>query len=289
MMLVLAGCTQANTTLDLTDGTDTLSYETEEEAVSGTLTFTDAFGQEHTMDVLSSVAQNDYDSSCFELDGQKMSYTDSENYTYRLGVDVSYYQGDIDWKKVAKAGYEFAFIRLGFRGYNEKGNIKLDEAYDTNLQEAAAAGLDVGVYFYSQAITESEAIEEAEYVLSRLEETQLQLPVVYDPEYVYDEDGSLNDEARTSTLEGEQITANALAFCQTIESAGYEAAIYASLLSEAEVFDLTTLSDYAIWYADYSETPQTPYHFTFWQYSETGSVKGIDGDVDLDIQLIQVY
>ena len=264
--------------------TQTSAQETE--ALSETLDFTDVFGKWHTLEIDPDALNNDYDKSCFVLDGQLMIYTDTENYTYRPGIDVSYYQGDIDWESVAEEGYEFVFIRIGFRGYGQSGNLREDEQFKAYLEGAKAAGLEVGVYFFSQAISEEEAQEEAEFVLELLGSAELDLPVVYDPEYILDDEGNKISDARTSSLEGEQVTLNTIAFCEMIKEAGYEPAFYASMLSESEVFDMSALSEYTVWYADYNETPQTPYAFEFWQYSESGTAAGIDGEVDLDIQLI---
>ena len=275
--------TAAPETLQAPEETET---EPETEAEPETLDFTDVFGNWHTLDTDPDAPKNDYIKTCFVLDGQLMSYTDTENYIYRLGIDVSYHQGNIDWESVAEQGYEFVFIRIGFRGYGQAGNVLEDEQFKANLEGAKAAGLDVGVYFFSQALTEEEAAYEAEFVLELLAGTELDLPVVYDPEYILDDEGNKISEARTSTLSGEQVTENTLTFCSAIEEAGYEAAFYTNMLSESEVFDMTALSAYTVWYADYNETPQTPYAFEFWQYSESGTVAGIDSAVDLDIQLI---
>ena len=260
--------------------------ETETEAESETLDFTDVFGNWHALDIDPDAPKNDYIKTCFVLNGQLMEYTDTENYTYRSGIDVSYHNGSIDWESVAEQGYEFVFIRIGFRGWGSAGNVFEDEQFKANLEGAKAAGLDVGVYFFSQALTEEEAAYEAEFVLELLAGTELDLPVVYDPEYILDDEGNKITEARTSTLSGEQVTKNTLVFCEAVEEAGYEAAFYTNMLSESEVFDMAALSEYTVWYADYNETPQTPYAFEFWQYSESGTVAGIDGEVDLDIWLI---
>ena len=126
-----------------------------------------------------------------------------------------------------------------------------------------------------------EAKEEADFVLEHLKGQELQMPVVYDPEHI------LEDEARTDGVTGEQFTQNAKVFCKAIEEAGYDAMIYSNMLWEAYELDLEKLSDYPVWYADYEELPQTPYRFSMWQYSSTGSVPGIDGNVDLDIQFVK--
>lgn len=141
--------------------------------------------------------------------------------------------------------------------------------------------MDVGVYFFSQAVNEKEASQEAEFVLENLQGYELQLPVVYDPESI------LDDEARTDDVTGAQFTKNTIVFCEKIKEAGYQPMIYSNMLWEAFQFDLEQLAAYPIWYADYEPLPQTPYAFDIWQYSNEGIVDGIDSAVDLDIQLFQ--
>ncbi len=244
------------------------------------LTFVSAHGGTYRMVVDPFVERHTYNLDCFIHDGDKLSYTGDPRYGYRLGVDVSRYQGSINWDQVRDDGYDFAILRLGYRGYGTAGSLNMDSQFYQNLNGAKAAGLDVGVYFFAQAINEEEAREEADYVLSALNDAELELPVVYDPESVTGAD------ARTDDVTGEQFTRNTLAFCQTIEEAGYEAMVYSNMLWEAYELDLKELTDYPIWYADYEPLPQTPYRFEFWQYTSTGRVNGIRGDVDINIWLI---
>lgn len=264
--------------MDLTSSADdreTLSHSEELQ----TLSFINALGETHEMTVNPEVAPNLYDNTKFIRNDNQLLY-DDPSYTTRLGIDVSYYQGEIDWEKVKADGYEFVFIRIGLRGYGEEGIIKVDEMFHENIKGAQNAGLDVGVYFFAQAINEEEAIEEANFVLEQLNGYELQMPVVYDPESI------LHTESRTDDVTGEQFTKNSRVFCETIESAGYEPMIYCNLMWQAFQLDLTQLADFPIWYADYESLPQTPYHFDIWQYSESGQVNGIDGAVDLNIQFI---
>lgn len=243
--------------------------------------FVDVFGAPYEVIMDPGISKHTYEPDCFMHEGDMLSYTGDERYDYRLGVDVSSFQGDIDWEKVRDAGMEFAILRLGYRGYGQAGTLCLDKKFEQNLEGARAQGLDVGVYFFAQAVNEEEAVEEAEFVLQYLDGCELQLPVVYDPESI------LEDEARTDHVTGEQFTKNTLAFCERIEEAGYEAMVYSNMLWEAYKLDLKQLADYQIWYADYEELPQTPYRFTFWQYTNTGRIDGIPGEVDIDIQLIE--
>ena len=139
----------------------------------------------------------------------------------------------------------------------------------------------MGVYIFSQAINEDEAYEEARFILDAVKGYNLELPVVYDPEHIR------NKKARTDDISGEQFTKNAIKFCETVKAEGYKPMIYSNIIWETEVLDLKALKDYEIWYADYERLPQTPYNYSFWQYSCTGKVNGISGNVDLDIQMIK--
>lgn len=260
---------------------DATKMDAKEATVDGPtmLEFVDSFGETYQMEVNSKVAPNLYDNQGFLRNGYRMSYG-GEGYSYRLGIDVSHYQGDIDWQKVKAAGIEFVFVRLGYRGYGQDGVLKLDTNFEKNMEGARAAGLDVGVYFFAQAVNETEAVEEAEFVLEHLMEYDLQMPVVYDPESV------VHEEARTDNVTGEQFTKNTKVFCETIEKSGYDAMVYCNMTWQAFKLDLEELEEYPIWYADYEEYPQTPYHFEIWQYSNEGTVDGIQGNVDLNIQMI---
>ena len=213
--------------------------------------------------------------------GRYLAY-DDDKYTSRIGIDVSKFQGEIDWAKVKEAGIEFAFVRIGNRGYGEEGTLNTDPLYMQNIAGAKAVGIDVGVYFYSQAINETEAIEEANYVLSLLDGMELDYPVVFDEEYV------IEAEARTDGIEAEQFTKNAVAFCETIEAAGYQPMIYATMKWEAYALEMEKLNQYEKWYADYSTYPQTPYDFRIWQYTTEGSVDGVTGTVDLNLEFVPV-
>lgn len=251
--------------------------ETAETENADTLRFVDAHGEWYETEIDPDIEKNTYNWSFLTNDGSTISYTGDERYSLRKGVDVSQHQGDIDWEKVKADGYDFAFVRMIYRGYGASGSLNLDNRYYENIVGAQAAGLDVGVYVFSQAVNEEEAIEEAQLVIDNLQGLDLQLPVVFDPELIRE------DEARTDHVTGEQFTKNTLAFCEKIKEAGYDPMIYSNMYWEAFLFDLRQLEKYPVWYADYEKIPQTPYQFSFWQYSESGSVNGIDGAVDLDV------
>jgi len=253
--------------------------ETGEEAER--LRFIDAWGEWHDMKVDPDVEKHSYDWSCLTNTEEGIFYTGDDRYDMRRGVDVSEHQGSVDWERVKAAGYEFVILRIGYRGYGTAGNLYVDAMFHENIAGAKAAGLDVGVYIFSQAVNEQETLEEAELVLENLKGYRLELPVVFDPERIRD------DTARTDGVPGEQFTENTLLFCEKIKEAGYQPMVYSNLVWEAFEFDMEKLADYPIWYADYEPAPQTPYRFTFWQYSEKGQVDGIEGGVDLNVQFCE--
>ena len=196
----------------------------------------------------------------------------------RRGIDVSAHQGNIDWERVRAEGFDFAFIRIGYRGYSV-GDIYPDEYARENLAEAKAAGFDVGVYFYAQAISIEEAKQEAQWCLDFLAGENLQLPVVYDWEYV-------SPSARTGGMDKATLTECVKTFCSAIENAGYQPMIYFNKHVSQDLMDLQALSEYPFWLALYNEQMDYPYQVDFWQYTEEGKVPGIEGDVDIDLMFI---
>lgn len=253
--------------------------ETEENMAS--FSFRDVYGQTYEVELNQEADLHDYDMKYLETDGLFKSY-DEPGYTSRVGIDVSKFQGDIDWQKIKDQGIEFAFIRIGNRGYGQEGSLNTDGKYMQNIEGAKAVGIPVGVYFYSQAVNEQEAVEEAEYVLDLIRGIELEYPVVYDAEYV------IEDEARTDHVTKEQFTANTIAFCQRIQSEGYDPVIYATMKWEAYALELEKVNAYPKWYADYEDYPQTPYDFTYWQYTNEAVLDGISGPVDLNLEIIPI-
>jgi len=209
----------------------------------------------------------------------RVTYED-DVWTTRTGIDVSSFQYDVDWEDVAADGIEFAIIRLGYRGYGN-GALREDEYFRENLEGALAAGLEVGIYFFSQAISIDEAREEAAYVMKLLDGAELKQPVYYDWEPIY------FDTARTDGLPGDVVTANARAFCETIEAGGYEAGIYFNQHDIYNVIELENLTDFPLWYAQYNETPDMIYDFWCWQYTDQGVVEGVATTADLSIQFVR--
>ncbi len=224
------------------------------------------------------VDKNEYRDDAFVQVGGFTIYTGSDAASH-IGVDVSTHQGEIDWEQVASSGVRFAMIRAGFRGYTG-GGIYQDEQFEANIQGALAAGLRVGVYFFSQAITPEEAREEARQTLEWIEGYDVTYPVVFDWEEI------THDSARTDSVEPETVTECIKAFCAEVEEAGHTPMVYFNKNQGYDVMDLEQLAGYEFWLAGYSETPSFQYAFEMWQYSCTGSVPGVQGDVDLNICLV---
>lgn len=197
----------------------------------------------------------------------------------RMGIDVSKHDGDIDWKKVADSGIEFAIIRVGFRGPGE-GTLEPDEKAKEYIEGALANHLDVGVYFYSQAITEAEAIAEAEYVLNVIKDYDINWPIVFDTE-LYEN----RPNARGNAMSRETRTSVAKAFLDRIKQAGYQAMLYSSTRWSILSVNRDELADYPFWYAYYGKDVTYRYDFNIWQYTSTGTVPGVKGSCDLDIWL----
>lgn len=217
------------------------------------------------------------------LDNGEMQYIQEGQVLSYKGIDVSKYQGKIDWQAVAADGVEFAMIRLGIRGYGEEGRIVLDDMFHTNIQGAQAAGIKVGVYFFAQAITEQEALEEAQFVLEQLSSYELQYPVVYDVEKVSASSGRMNK------LSQAERTKVALTFMEAIKDAGYTPMLYANLEMMSVLIDVSQFEGYHKWYANYGSTLYFPYDFSMWQYTEKGKVNGIQGDVDMNISFVNEW
>ena len=246
-----------------------------------TLKYIDAWKEWHTMEVDPSVNACIYDPELFIEEDGSMKYQD-DRYEVLHGVDVSEHQGYIDWEAVARAGYSFAFIRVGYRGYGEAGSLNEDAAAVDNLRRAKAAGLRVGTYIFSQALNEEEARAEADLAVGVIMSSGVEtdLPLMYDPELIKDDWGRANDITRG------QVSLNTAAFRDQVEkTSALTVDIYSNLPWEHHYFDTDTMNQYEIWYADYEKAPQTPYHFAWWQYTNEGHVPGIDGEVDLNVWL----
>lgn len=193
-----------------------------------------------------------------------------------VGIDVSEWQGSqIDWAQVKAAGIEFVMIRVGYRGY-ESGKLNADEHAQKNYQGASAAGLKIGAYFYSQAINVREAEDEAAFVLDIIKDWQLDMPVVFDWEYV-------SAEARTGSATARTVTDCTKAFCNKIKAAGLKPMVYFSTRHVNKRLYLSELTDYDFWFVQYSEALNYPYKVDMWQYTDSGSVPGIPTNVDINL------
>ena len=220
------------------------------------------------------------DASLFSLDENgRMTYADEQIQVYN-GVDISVFQGEIDWQAVKADGIDFAILRAGFRGYGTDGSLNVDESFARNAAGATAAGIDIGVYFFSQAVTTAEAAEEAAYLLEIIKPYNITYPVAYDWERI------TQDTARTDETDNETITQCAVTFCDAVAAAGYEPVIYFNRSQGYFNYDLSAVKDYHFWLAEYNETPAFVYNYRIWQYDNEGRVDGIDCDVDLNLSLI---
>lgn len=226
----------------------------------------------------------DYELKLNSYDDANLNILESGEYQYAVdgqvvthkGIDVSRFQGDIDWNAVAADGVEFAFIRVGNRGYGT-GKLVEDSTFDDNMQGALDAGINVGVYIYSQAITEEEIREEFQLVMDKIAPYNVKCPIVFDVEKTADASGRMNQ------LSVEERTNLTLLFCQLVEEAGHKPIIYHNVEMGALMIDVATLENYDKWLAYYNDDMYYPYEYKIWQYSDKGHVNGIDGDVDLNI------
>lgn len=196
----------------------------------------------------------------------------------RVGIDVSKWNGDIDWDRVKSAGVEFAIIRAGYRG-SVSGSLVEDPYFETNMRGAAASGLPVGVYFFTQAVNEVEAVEEASAVLRLIQEYQIDYPIFIDTE-------SAGGDGRADGLDVETRTLVCEAFCRTIVNAGYKAGVYGSRNWYNNYLETKRLENYHIWLAEYRSVPIYQGYYQMWQYSSKGRIDGIEGNVDMNISYL---
>jgi len=223
--------------------------------------------------------RHDYDWDCIEVSNTQYDYIESGTTIGYQGVDVSKFSGDVDWKAVKEEGIHFAMLRIGYRGYSE-GKLYTDSYFRQNAVNAYDAGIHVGGYFFSQAITTEEAIEEAEYVLNEIKDLDIRYPIVFDMEDIPDTN------ARANKLDKEEVTAITIAFCEEIKKAGYIPMIYGNSHWLFSKLDLEKCKDFDIWFAQYHTEPYFPYEFEMWQYTETGTVAGINGNADRNLSFV---
>lgn len=208
-----------------------------------------------------------------------MTYADESVTTY-FGVDVSSWQGNIDWHKLKAQGVYFAFIRVGYRGY-ESGVINLDTKFEEYIRGALDAGIKVGVYFFSQALDADEAYEEARFVLDKIRGYDITFPVVFDWETI----GS--ETARTNNIKTEKLCEAANVFCNTIAEAGYTPMVYCNQNVSLLYYELSRIQAFDFWYAEYKDQPTFYYDFDIWQYGSSAKLDGVpDAFIDVNISFV---
>ncbi len=226
-----------------------------------------------TEPIIPRIPENDYVQENFYWEDAFLRYKDRE---HLIGIDVSTHQEQIDWDAVASSGVEFAILRAGYRG-STAGKLYEDDRFADNLRGAKEAGLKVGVYFFSQAVNEAEAVEEARYVCDLLGRQRPELPVFYDWEYL---------EGRVPTPGLLPMTECAVAFCEEVKAQGYTPGVYFNQDYGYNYLDLRELAGYSLWLAEYGDIPDFPYLYHMVQYTDSGTVSGIDGPVDLDLLIL---
>ena len=249
------------------------NQEEENYTVDGSKIFLDDGGEIH---VFKDVPKNEIDNKNLTVRNGKAFYTVDGNITSFLGIDVSDFNGDIDWYAVKNSGIDFAMIRVGYMLY-ESGEIIMDTKLAENLQGAYEAGIKTGVYFFSQAVNKEEALEEAELVLKSIKDFNISYPVVFDWETVSAKS------ARTNDVTVDTLAECCIAFCDRVKEAGYTPMIYQNKDTALRKLDLPRLKDYDFWLAEYNDKPTYRYYFDIWQFGQNGYVPGIDGDVDMNI------
>ena len=203
-------------------------------------------------------------------------YRENGRTTSAAGIDISEFQGDIDWQKVKAAGIDFVIVRVGIRTYGG-GDIMEDKNYKKNISGAIDAGLHVGAYFFSQATSAEEAIEEADMLIDAVKPYDITYPLIFDWEIIS------GDDARTDTVSVDTLANCCVAFCERVKSAGYTPMIYQNKNTSMMKLDIQRLKDYPFWLAEYNTKPTYYYDFQIWQYASDGYVPGIEGDVDMNI------
>ena len=216
-----------------------------------------------------------YDFTDFQYDGRYLTCLAAET---MVGVDVSAHQEEIDWEAVAASGVEFAMIRVGYRGY-ETGLLQADTYAQINYQGAKAAGLKVGAYMFSQAVSRTEAMEEARFALEQVWTWELDLPLVYDWERV-------KSGTRTDGVDARTVTDCAKGFCALVEATGRDTMVYFNPHHGKKYLYLHELEKYPFWLAYYTDKMDYPYKFEMWQYTESGYVPGIEGGADINLMIL---
>lgn len=224
------------------------------------------------------LTKNTYDLTKMEEKAGLKRYMENGRKISYVGVDISKQNGDVNFASMKAAGVDYVMIRLGGRGYST-GQITLDENFKKNIEGAAEAGLEIGIYFYSQAISQEEAVQEVNFVIQNLEpyRANVRYPIAFDMEFV------ANDKSRIETLSKEDKTNIATSFLESVKAAGYVPMLYGDKEWLIKEIDLAKLQNYDIWLAQEEDTPDYPYQYAMWQYSTEGIVNGVTGDANLNI------
>lgn len=262
--------------------TETLFIEQEPDVVKRgeKITINDPSLGKIEIDAVQGFPKNAYENDNFKTDenGMMTYYIDNEVASC-MGIDLSEYQGNIDFEAVKNQGFDFVMLRIGGRYYSEEGKFFSDAKFKEYYNNAKAAGLRVGGYFFSQAKNAEEAVAEAQYTLNQIKGMDFDYPIAFDWEIIE------GDSARTDNVTNEDLTAAAIAFCDTIKESGHTAIIYANTQLMYYKYNLEELKDIDFWVADYENHPSMYYNFTMWQYNIEGKVDGIEGNVDMNICL----
>ncbi len=254
------------------------SQQKERDSVSGNVFDINELseGTAEFVDILDRMPVNERFNDAFEMNGIWKDYSLNGRTTSYHGIDVSSYQKNIDWERVAASGVDFAMLRVGSRGYGS-GKVVLDEKLLDNMRGCSENAIKIGLYFNSQAVNIIEAVEEANYCVAAINGHQIEYPIVFSSESIS------GDSYRTEMLSKEELSAVAKAFCDTVRAYGYTPMIAATKKQFALKFDLLSIAPYDFWLYDTDETSVFPYRYNMWQYSITGNVDGIEDPVDLDI------
>ena len=214
----------------------------------------------------------------------KKTYTHNtkfDTFNKVVGIDVSEHNKTVDFNKVKADGIDFVYVRVGYTGYTKKKlSLNYDHYYQENITNALAAGLQVGVYWYSQALNEEEALQEANMLLNVIGSYNITLPVVYDYEFAGVGDGRLD----SANLSKAQMTANSLAFLNRVSQMGYTPCLYANYSFLKNRLNASQISSIAkIWLAHYNTSTDYAGDYEYWQYTSDGRVNGISGRVDMNV------
>lgn len=266
---------------DKTENSDTKKDETvqEDPSTDGKHTLVkNADGTEEWVLISPYLPKNNYDFTNLSESANLRRYTDGGKKISFVGVDISRHNENVNFRSIKSAGIDYVMIRLGARGYST-GQISLDDNFVENMDAAIEAGLDIGVYFYSQAINQEEAIQEANFVIQNLApyKEHINYPVAFDMENV------ANDKARIDGLSRDDKTSIAAAFLNGVQAAGYIPMLYGNKEWLIKNVDLAKLQDFDVWLSQDSDIPDYPYQYTMWQYTTTGVLNGVTGDANLNI------